>query len=274
MFPAEQSGWERSPTHGPGADSQRIADGDMVRPAGHQAEDTGSPAETTRHAALVFLLSETGLLGGSLQKGSSLRRAERAKGPLKPGADNCPLARAHTRRAPCSYNTARGGVTRMGRDGGTLARVRRVGLGPGPVRDRPRRMAAMRRKRSLQSCELWSPLTTCTALSGHSTITDAERRRFRSGRSFYRTAWSRPLLASMRTNLPVVGAMTHFCDLGLLPVVSCGRQTRGPASQPVRPQPPDSTKLVDQLGPRLSLGRRRMRMFESVSCTNMFDAPF
>lgn len=54
MFPAEQSGWERSPTHGPGADSQRIADGDMARPAGQQAEDTGSPAETTRHAALVF----------------------------------------------------------------------------------------------------------------------------------------------------------------------------------------------------------------------------
>ena len=90
MFPAEQSGWERSPTHGPGADSQRIADGDMARPAGQQAEDTGSPAQTTRHAALVFLRSEPGMLGGPNQTGSSLRGAERAEGPLKPGEDHCP----------------------------------------------------------------------------------------------------------------------------------------------------------------------------------------
>src|SRR6056297_2465117 len=97
MFPEEQSGWERSPTHGPGADSQRIAGGDMARPAGHQAEDTGSPAQTTRHAALVFLRSEPGMLGGPNQTGSSLRGAEQAKGLLKPGADNypsCPHASA------------------------------------------------------------------------------------------------------------------------------------------------------------------------------------
>src|SRR6056297_1508118 len=51
---------------------------------------TRVPGEDDATAALVFLLSEPGLLGGPNQTGSSLRGAERAKGPLKPGADNCP----------------------------------------------------------------------------------------------------------------------------------------------------------------------------------------
>jgi hypothetical protein len=68
MFPAEQSGWERSPTHGPGADSQRIADGDMARPAGKHAEDTGSPAETTRQRRLSFYFLKPGCWAAQMEK--------------------------------------------------------------------------------------------------------------------------------------------------------------------------------------------------------------
>ena len=43
----------------------------MVRPAGHQAEDTAPAGNDAQRAALVFLLFRGGLLGGTTDRISS-----------------------------------------------------------------------------------------------------------------------------------------------------------------------------------------------------------
>ncbi len=154
MFPAEQSGRGRSPTHGPDMDCQRIGAGGWCGP---QAKPrTRPPAETTRCARRLSV-DRPGQVCWADQSNGKIVSAPRAK-----RRGRCPLSHrsAHPARISsdqCKSRCAAEGtiVTRKGEDTlpwatmwprWNLARPRRV---PSPSGRRENRAGGLRAKAGL-----------------------------------------------------------------------------------------------------------------------------